>query len=217
MYTKLKYDQETIEQLLQTAVSTATDFIQTLPDRPAAIYPAEREPDSLPEDGLGTAAALATFQAKYGDGLSGSAGPRYFGFVTGGSTPAALIGDWITAVYDQNPTADEDSIAPKEVKNKIDYNQIFLELFLDGGKKKYVNKPDVKSSKIPRNLWKAGEVRVKVIVGEEGRVESASILRGINDIVDEVVLETVNNFEYQSGCVNGQPVKFSTSEVFRFK
>jgi len=113
MHTKLKHDQENIEQLLQTAVSTATDFIQTLPERPAAIYPAEREPDSLPEDGLGAAAAMAAFQAKYGDGLSGSAGARYFGFVTGGSTPAALVGDWLTAVYDQNPTADEDSIAPK--------------------------------------------------------------------------------------------------------
>jgi len=110
---RLKQDQENIEQLLQTAVSTATDFIHTLAERPAAIYPAEQEPDSLPEEGLGAAGALAAFQAKYGDGLSGSAGARYFGFVTGGSTPAALVGDWLTAVYDQNPIADEDSIAPK--------------------------------------------------------------------------------------------------------
>jgi glutamate/tyrosine decarboxylase-like PLP-dependent enzyme len=113
MHTKLKHDQENIEQLLQTAVSTATEFIQTLPERPAAIYPTERESDSLPEDGLGAAAALSQFVEKYGNGLSGSAGPRYFGFVTGGSTPAALIGDWLTAVYDQNPAADEDSIAPQ--------------------------------------------------------------------------------------------------------
>ncbi len=113
MHMRLKQDQENIEQLLQTAVSTATDFIHTLAERPAAIYPAEQEPDSLPEEGLGAAGALAAFQAKYGDGLSGSAGARYFGFVTGGSTPAALVGDWLTAVYDQNPIADEDSIAPK--------------------------------------------------------------------------------------------------------
>ncbi|MCZ7668917.1 MAG: pyridoxal-dependent decarboxylase [Chloroflexi bacterium] len=113
MHMRLKQDQENIEQLLQTAVSTATDFIRTLAERPAAIYPAEQEPDSLPEEGLGAAGALAAFQAKYGDGLSGSAGARYFGFVTGGSTPAALVGDWLTAVYDQNPIADEDSIAPK--------------------------------------------------------------------------------------------------------
>jgi TonB family protein len=109
------------------------------------------------------------------------------------------------------------AVDSKEVKNKIDYNQIFLELFLDGGKKNYVNKPTINSSKIPRNFWKEGEVRVKVIVDKEGQVESASVLRGINDIIDEVVLETVNSFEYQSGYINGQAVKFSTSEVFRFK
>jgi hypothetical protein len=115
------------------------------------------------------------------------------------------------------PIVNQLAVNSKEVENKIDYNQIFLELFLDGGKKKYLTKPDIKSSRIPRNFWKVGEVRVKVIINKKGQVESASILRGINDIIDQVVLETVNSFEYQTGLINGQAVKFSTSEVFRFK
>ena len=105
----------------------------------------------------------------------------------------------------------------KEVESQIDYTQVFLELFLDGGKKKYLAKPNLNTSRVPRNFWKQGEVRIKVVVDKGGNVENASILRGLNDIIDQVVLETVEMYKYQTGKINGQAVRFTTSEVFRFE
>src|SRR5262249_33097641 len=46
-------------------------------------------------------------------GINGSAGGRFFGWVIGGSLPAALAADWLTAVWDQN--AASYACAPAEI------------------------------------------------------------------------------------------------------
>ena len=51
--------------------------------------------------GKGIENAFKLFKSKYADKISASAGPNYYGFVIGGSTPAALLGDWLTSLYDQ--------------------------------------------------------------------------------------------------------------------
>ncbi|HRQ37608.1 MAG TPA: pyridoxal-dependent decarboxylase [Chloroflexota bacterium] len=127
MNEQLRRDVAQQDEVLATAVKVAAEFLQSLPTRPAAVAPFPAELEELPENGMGAAAALAHFREKYEHGLSGSAGPRYFGFVTGGVTPAALVGDWLTAVYDQNPTADHDSIAPQVEQEALRFlRQLFV-------------------------------------------------------------------------------------------
>jgi glutamate/tyrosine decarboxylase-like PLP-dependent enzyme len=58
----------------------------------------------LPDQGLGARAALEELVGGI-DGAVHSAGPKYFHFVNGGVTPAALGADWLTSTLDQNTGA----------------------------------------------------------------------------------------------------------------
>jgi glutamate/tyrosine decarboxylase-like PLP-dependent enzyme len=56
----------------------------------------------LPDEGEDPVAVVEALARGAENGLSASAGPRYFGFVIGGSLPAALAADWLTGAWDQN-------------------------------------------------------------------------------------------------------------------
>ncbi|MDT8914920.1 pyridoxal-dependent decarboxylase [Amycolatopsis sp. PS_44_ISF1] len=110
MYDKLAADLAALPALLDAARAQAGELLAGLDDRPVAGRPgAGRAP--LPIEGAGARAALAEFARRWAPGLSGSAGPRYLGLVTGGATPAALAGDWLTAAADQNAASSVDSCA----------------------------------------------------------------------------------------------------------
>lgn len=69
---------------------------------PAGVDEAvERFGGPLPEEGNGAIAALEELAAGL-DGATASPGPRFFHFVTGGVTPAALGADWLATALDQN-------------------------------------------------------------------------------------------------------------------
>jgi glutamate/tyrosine decarboxylase-like PLP-dependent enzyme len=57
---------------------------------------------SLPETGAEPLEVVERLAAAADPGLVASAGPRYFGFVIGGSLPAALAADWLASTWDQN-------------------------------------------------------------------------------------------------------------------
>jgi len=91
------------DDVLRRAAALSAKWLRTLRDRPvgAAGDPAGlRVP--LPEAGEDPVAVVEALAAAAEPGLVASAGPRYFGFVTGGSLPAALGADWLTSAWDQN-------------------------------------------------------------------------------------------------------------------
>ncbi|MBC7904767.1 MAG: aspartate aminotransferase family protein [Gemmatimonadaceae bacterium] len=61
--------------------------------------------------------------------MTASPGPRYYGFVVGGATPAALIGDWLTSLYDQNTLT---ATGPGDISGNIEIATINLMLQLFG-------------------------------------------------------------------------------------
>jgi glutamate/tyrosine decarboxylase-like PLP-dependent enzyme len=93
--------------LLARTADLANDFLDRLPTRPVGppVDLAQLRavmggplPDG-PQDAIDVVDGLARAAER---GLVGTAGPRYFGFVIGGSVPAALAADWLTSTWDQN-------------------------------------------------------------------------------------------------------------------
>jgi glutamate/tyrosine decarboxylase-like PLP-dependent enzyme len=91
------------DDALARAHELAAEWLDTLRERPvdAAGEPAGLG-GPLPERGEEPAAVVEALAAAAEPGLVASAGPRYFGFVTGGALPAALAADWLTSAWDQN-------------------------------------------------------------------------------------------------------------------
>lgn len=92
------------DPLLTRAAHHARTFIDSLPER----YVNARNSDSStgdppvlgpPIDPLTVLDGLSRIVEE--GGLS-TAGPRYFGFVTGGSYPVAVAADWLVSAWDQN-------------------------------------------------------------------------------------------------------------------
>jgi glutamate/tyrosine decarboxylase-like PLP-dependent enzyme len=57
---------------------------------------------ALPDEGAGSLAALRELAELSHATATRASGPRFFHFVTGGTTPAALAADWLASVTDQN-------------------------------------------------------------------------------------------------------------------
>ena len=129
MTTYLDTDFSMLPELAERVSRWCADFQRDLPERPVACLNDPRPSEAaLPESGGGATAALADFEREVAPFLSGSAGPRYLGFVTGGVTPAAMLADWIVAATDQNVAVPGDSISAAIEYQVIDWLRQLLDL-----------------------------------------------------------------------------------------
>ncbi|MDN3657124.1 pyridoxal-dependent decarboxylase [Ferruginibacter paludis] len=88
--------------LLEQIKVQSLAYLQNLSNRPTTADVQVETTDQLNSEGVGTANALQQFNDRFEKIMVASSGPRYWGFVTGGTTPAAIAGDWLATVYDQN-------------------------------------------------------------------------------------------------------------------
>src|SRR6476659_769382 len=95
------------ENLLTRAHQHALDYLRMIPDRSVAPQMTREEllallSMTLTEDGDDPAGVLDALARAAELGTMGTASPRFFGFVIGGSLPVTVAADWLTTAWDQN-------------------------------------------------------------------------------------------------------------------
>src|SRR5215218_5580144 len=94
-------------QLLRQTADLAADYLDGIERRivtPRATHDelVASMGGPLPARGEAPGEVIDHLAAIAEPGLIASAGPRFFGFVIGGSLPSALAADWLTSAWDQN-------------------------------------------------------------------------------------------------------------------
>jgi len=98
----LNKDQQNLDTILTEVKEQGVAYLNQIHERATANSGALELINSLAVEGLGTEGTLKQFNERFEPIIVASSGPRYWGFVTGGTTPAAIAGDWLATIYDQN-------------------------------------------------------------------------------------------------------------------
>ena len=95
------------DPLLGRTAEIAGRFLAGVDERP--VFPhatftelVKRFGGALPDEPQDPLAVIEALARDADDGLVATQGPRYFGFVTGSSLPAAIAADWLATAWDQN-------------------------------------------------------------------------------------------------------------------
>jgi glutamate/tyrosine decarboxylase-like PLP-dependent enzyme len=95
------------QELLADAAARAQRYLTALPQRavapsPAAVDALSRLGGPLPEAPSDASRVLANLDEIVSPATMAMAGPRFFGFVIGGSLPVTVAANWLATAWDQN-------------------------------------------------------------------------------------------------------------------
>lgn len=106
------------------------------------------------------------------------------------------------------------TVAPKQPA--INYDQVFFEYFTDQKKAQIIKKAAPQISTPELGHGAKGRIIVRAIVGKNGHVESAAVIKGLNSYYDRISVEAAMKFRYEVGTIEGIPVRFYTNIFFEF-
>lgn len=102
------FERDQVLPALRSAAAAAERYLSTIDTdlirRPGADAAAMSLRATFPKDGDGALVAIDELM-RASDGALRASGPRFFHWVIGGTTPAALAADWLTSTFDQNAAA----------------------------------------------------------------------------------------------------------------
>lgn len=112
------------ERLWQWVAGYAQQYRSSLGVRPVAAGVDSRaiaqklsELDALPQSGKPALECIQELVALAEPGITSMSGPRFAGWVVGGTLPAALAADWLTSTWDQNAGVGEGAPAATAFEN----------------------------------------------------------------------------------------------------
>ena len=116
----------------------------------------------------------------------------------------------------KNPVSSEvEEVAEESQNAQIDYDQTFLDVFLDSQNEiLHRETPQIRNKEL--GLGAKGNVIVRVLVDKVGLVESANVVKSLNYYYDDLSLESAKKFKFKPGTINNHPVQFSTILVFKY-
>lgn len=198
--------------LLDRTVAIARDYLAGLETQHVGPTASPTELRSvldmpLPTAGVDAETVIEELAHAVAPGLVASAGSRYFGFVIGGSVPAALAADWLTSVWDQNAAIF--AAAPAACAAEAVCARWIVELFglpqgssvgfVTGGQMgNFTGLAAARHAVLERVGWDVerrglpGAPPIRVLVGDEAHVTVVAAIRLLglgNDSVERVAVD----------------------------